>query len=64
MIEGVKVLNYDGEIRAPIADLISLKILLNSVITNPNAKHMTVDIKNFYLATKLETKQHMFVQEN
>ena len=38
-----------------------MKLLLNSILSTPNTKFMTVDIKNFYLETKLKDKQYMFL---
>ena len=35
------------------ADLLTVKLLLNSVISTKNAKFMMLDIKNFYLNTPL-----------
>lgn len=46
------------------ANLITLKLLLNSVLSTPEAKFMTIDIKNFYLETKLKNKQCMSYQQN
>ena len=36
-----------------------MKLLLNSVLSTPGARFMTIDIKNFYLETKLKDKQYM-----
>ena len=36
-----------------------MKLLLNSVISTPNAKFMTLDIKNFYLNTPMERYEYM-----
>ena len=35
--------------RTPTADLLTVKLLLNSVISTPGAKFMTLDLKDFYL---------------
>ena len=55
------LLNYDSKTKTPTADLIALKLLLNSVLSTSNAKFLTIDIKKFYLETKLKNKQHMFL---
>ena len=47
-------INYDGDCSTPIANLLTVKLLLNSVISTDGAKFMTIDIKNFYLKTPLE----------
>ncbi len=36
------------------ADLLTVKLMLNSVISTPNAKFMTIDIKDFYLMTPMD----------
>ena len=37
----------------PIENLLTVKLLLNSVISTPDAKCTTIDIKDFYLNTPL-----------
>ena len=46
----------------PTADLLILKLLLNSVISTHNAKSMMMDIKNFYLNIPL--KRYEYFQLN
>eukprot|EP00957_Ditylum_brightwellii_P201596 15326335-Ditylum_brightwellii.AAC.1 len=38
----------------PIANIETAKLLFNSVITTPQAKFMSIDIKDFYLNTPME----------
>ena len=40
-------INYPDDCDAPTADLLTVKILLNSVISTPKAKSITLDIKYF-----------------
>jgi ribosomal protein L25 (general stress protein Ctc) len=40
---------YDGNVSTPTADIISVKCLFNSVISTPDARFMSIDIKDFYL---------------
>ena len=61
MTIGDNLLDYDGKTKTPTADLITLKLLLNSVLSIPKAKFLTIDIKNFYLETELKNKQYMFL---
>eukprot|EP00957_Ditylum_brightwellii_P124181 9466301-Ditylum_brightwellii.AAC.1 len=42
---------YPFEFSTPTADLVTAKILTNSVIPTKGAKFWTIDIKNFYLNT-------------
>ena len=36
-----------------------VKLLLNSVISTPDAKFMTIDIKDFYLNTPMDRFKYM-----
>ncbi len=41
--------HYPGNAGTPTANLLTVKILINSIISTPGAKFMTMDIKDFYL---------------
>ena len=43
----------------PTADLLTVKLLLNSVISTPGAKFMTLDLKDFYLNTPMERPEFL-----
>ena len=47
---------YKGNTKVPTKDLITMKILLNSVLSTPGAKFIIINIKNFYLETSLKNK--------
>jgi hypothetical protein len=47
---------YDGDVSTKTADLTAVKTLLNSVISTPEAKFVTVNLKDFYLETPMEPK--------
>jgi hypothetical protein len=53
MIGGTLV-NYPNNCGTPTADLLTVKLMFNSIISTPNAKFMTIDIKDFYLMTPME----------
>jgi hypothetical protein len=44
---------YPGDKSTRTAGLTTSKILINSVISTPNAKFLVIDIKNFFLNTPL-----------
>ncbi len=46
---GGNFINYPDGCGTPTADLLTVKLMFNSVISMPNAKFMTIDIKDFYL---------------
>ena len=52
-------MNYLGDCRTPTLDLPTVKLLLNSVISTPNAKFLTIDIKYFYLNTPMAQREYM-----
>ena len=45
---------YHGKVSTPTADLTTVKTHLNSVLSTPDAKYMTIDIKDFYLNTPMD----------
>jgi hypothetical protein len=53
-----KLINYPGDCGTPMADLLRVKMLLNSIISMPNAKFMTIDIKDFYLNTPMKQYEY------
>ncbi len=51
-------INYPGDCGTPTANLITVKILLNSIKSTQHAKFMTIDIKDFYLMTPMEWPEY------
>jgi len=51
---GGNLINYPGDCGAPTADLLTVKLMFNSIISTPNAKFMTIDNKDFYLMTPMD----------
>ncbi len=51
---GRNLINYPDDCGTPTADLLMVKLMLISVIYMPNAKFMTIDIKDFYLMTPMD----------
>ncbi len=52
-------MHYLGDAGTPTADLLTVKILINSIISTPNARFMTMDIKDFYLNTPMAWYEYM-----
>ena len=52
-------INYPGNCSMPTADILTVKMLLNSVISTKGAKFMSIDIKNFYLNTPMARYEYM-----
>ena len=39
--------------------MLTLKLLLNSIVSTPNAKYISIDIKDFYLNTPIPRYEYM-----
>lgn len=53
------LINYPFEVSTPTADLTTVKILFNSVVSTPGAKFISSDISNFYLNTHMPRREYM-----
>ena len=51
MTVGGDRINYPGYVGTPTAYLLTVKLLVNSVVSTAGAEFMTLDVKNFYLNT-------------
>ncbi len=47
-------INYPDDCGTPTADMMLFKILINSILSTPNAKCTMMDIKDFYLRTPMK----------
>ena len=56
---GGNLIHFPGDCGTPTADMLTVKMLLNSIISTKGAKCMTIDIKNFYLNTPMERPEYM-----
>ena len=61
---GGNQVQYSGKTAAHTASLPLIKILLNAVVSDPQARFMTADIKDFYLGTPLPQPEYMRIQLN
>jgi hypothetical protein len=59
LVAGGDRVHYPGNARTPTADLITVKLLINSIILTTGAKFMTMDIKDFYLNTPMVQYEYM-----
>ena len=56
---GGNLINFPGDVTTPAADLITSKLIFNSVLSTKNAKFMCVDIANFYLNNPMNIYEYM-----
>jgi hypothetical protein len=54
-------IDYPGDVSTKTAGLVDAKLLFNSVVSTPDAKFMTGDLKDFYLGTPMERYEYMRV---
>ncbi len=62
LVAGGDRVHYLGNVGTPAADLLTVKLLINSTISTPNAKYITMDIKDFYLNTLMACNKYMQLQ--
>ncbi len=55
---GGNLVNYPGDCRTPTANLLTVKLLLNSIISTPNAKFMTLNLEDFYLMIPIKRYEY------
>ena len=56
---GGNLIEYPDNVSTSTADLTTAKILLNSVVSTPNAKFIVSDLKDFYLNTEMKRYEYM-----
>jgi hypothetical protein len=59
LVTGGDRVHYPGNAGTPTANLLTVKILINSIISTACAKFMTMDIKDFYLNTTMARYKYM-----
>ena len=61
---GGSLIIYPSDCGTPTVDLLTVNILSNSVISTPNAKFITINIKDFYLNTPMKRFKYMKLKLN
>jgi hypothetical protein len=59
LVAGGDRVHYPFNAGTPTANLLTVKLLINSVISTPGARFFTMDIKNFYLCTLMSWYEYM-----
>jgi hypothetical protein len=59
LVAGGDRVHYPFDAGTPTADLLTIKLLINSVISTPGDRFFTMDIKNFYLCTPMSRYEYM-----
>jgi hypothetical protein len=58
---GGNLINYPGNVSTKTAGLTTAKLLFNSVLSTPDTRFMTMDIKDFYLNTPMDRYKYMMI---
>ena len=56
---GGNLVNYPCDVGTRTADLLTVKLLINSVISTPGANFMSLDISNFYLMAPMDRYEYV-----
>jgi hypothetical protein len=56
---GGNLINYPGDVSTATSNLMTAKLVINSVISNKDVRYAGLDIKNFYLGTPMEHYEYM-----
>jgi len=59
---GGDLINYPDDCGTPTADLLTVKLMFNSIISTPNCKFMTIDIKDFNLMTPMDRYEYFLMK--
>ena len=54
-------MDYPGDVSTKTADITTVKILINSVLSTPDAHFMTISLKDFYLKTPMDRYEYVCI---
>ena len=61
---GGNLIDYPSNLSMKVADMTTFKILVNSTLSTPGAKWLSLDVKNYYLGTPMDNYEYMFIPIN
>ena len=56
---GGNLINFPGNVTTPTSDLITAKLIFNSVLSTNNVKFMCADIAHFYINDPMDIYEYM-----
>jgi len=62
LVAGEDRVHYPFDVGTPTADLLTVKLLINSIISTPGARFFTMDIKKFYLNTPIPMVRYEYMR--
>jgi Reverse transcriptase (RNA-dependent DNA polymerase) len=57
---GGNLINFPGDKSTKVAELVTIKCLINNIISTTNARAACIDVKDFYLNNELPTPEYVF----
>jgi Reverse transcriptase (RNA-dependent DNA polymerase) len=61
---GGNLLDFPGDKSTKVAELVTIKILLNNVVSTPRARAACIDLKDFYLGNTLPEFEYVFFRRD
>jgi hypothetical protein len=61
---GGNTINYTGDCGTKTGSIKTFKLVINSVLSTPNAKLLTANLANFYLGTPLDCQEYAQIKLN
>ena len=56
------IIGFPGDFSTPTSDLTTMKLLINSAISDIKARYMCMDMKYFYLSKNMDRAEYIMVQ--
>ena len=61
---GGNLIDNPGNLSMKVAGMTTFKILVNSTLSTPGARWLSLDVKNYYLGTPMDAYEYMFIPIN
>ena len=59
---GGNLIGYIGEVRTPASDLTTMKLHINSAISDVKSRYMCMEVKYFYLNNQIYRYKYIMIQ--
>ena len=58
---GGKLIYYPGDVSTPTSDLTTMKLHVNSAISDVKSRYMCMDVKYFYLNNQMDREEYIII---
>ena len=59
---GGNLIDYPGEVSTPTSDLTTMKLHINSAISDVKSRYMCMDVNDFYLNNQMDRDKYIMIQ--